>query len=673
MSAMKNKKPLNIPEELVLMLLNEQTGYFYQVDGWPLNCTIIGAILADLSLKSRIDTDEKSLFLIDSSKTGEPILDLCLDEIASSPDSQTAHYWVEKLAIHSETIIDMTLKRLVGLNFLTHHEGEFYSINYQKNKDDFAVNQIKSNLREVIFNGTIPDPKDCLLIGLLNSCDIIRFIFELDSEAKERIDSICKMDLINRALSSSVKHAIDAPTSLRSTPLSKKIPQISFTKLLFNEHFWRGNIPALFAGIAEQYGPIFQVKSPFMKPLLFLAGAKINKWMHRNGRMYLNSGSYFRELEQACGAQGLISSLDGADHFRMRKVMKNIYSAEKFRERLDDMFYLARRFMSSEKWQAGSELNVKRSTRLMINLQMTRIVVSTDSQDIFEDLAKWKERASVCYVGHLLPKFLANTPSMKNRFRLLTTFMQRIQQNHTPLQRSEATRELADELISLHKIDPQILPEQNLPFMLAAAPILQSIYLGDLLGFALFEMSKNPQIAARIRNEANAIFDGEDPGNEEFSLDNCDVTHRFLMECLRMYPIVPMQVRNVSNSCVVENFSLPLGERVHVIQTASHYMSDSFPNPYKFDIDRYLPSRREHHSQAYAPYGLGTHMCVGYSWMNLQIVVNLLMLAYYFEFEPPPESYKLNISPFPTLSVSEKLKVRIRNQLRDLPALMPSA
>ena len=57
---------LNLPEELVLMLLNEQTGYFHQVPGWNLNCAMVGAVLAELSLRSRIDTDLDSLVLVDS-------------------------------------------------------------------------------------------------------------------------------------------------------------------------------------------------------------------------------------------------------------------------------------------------------------------------------------------------------------------------------------------------------------------------------------------------------------------------------------------------------------------------------------------------------------------------------------------------------------------------------
>ena len=66
---------LSLPEELILMLLNEENGYFYQVPGWTLNCVVVGAVLAELSLLSRIDTDLETLFLIDGSETGDPALD----------------------------------------------------------------------------------------------------------------------------------------------------------------------------------------------------------------------------------------------------------------------------------------------------------------------------------------------------------------------------------------------------------------------------------------------------------------------------------------------------------------------------------------------------------------------------------------------------------------------
>ena len=65
-------RTLSLPEELILMLLNEENGYFHQVPGWNLNCAVAGAVLAELSLRDRVDTDAESLFLVDSDANGRP-------------------------------------------------------------------------------------------------------------------------------------------------------------------------------------------------------------------------------------------------------------------------------------------------------------------------------------------------------------------------------------------------------------------------------------------------------------------------------------------------------------------------------------------------------------------------------------------------------------------------
>ena len=222
-----------------------------------------------------------------------------------------------------------------------------------------------------------------------------------------------------------------------------------------------------------------------------------------------------------------------------------------------------------------------------------------------------------------------------------------------------------DEYLSLHASDPQFLPECNLRFAFSAA-LIASVYLGDTLSLIVYAMASQPALYERIRNEADAMFGNGDPDAEAFKPSAIDVTHRFLMECMRMYPIVPMSIRNVMNTCVFEGYELPLGERIHIAPTAAHYMSDVFPDPYTFDIDRYLPSRQEQRSPGYAPYGLGTHMCLGTRWMELQLAVNLLMLAHYFKIEISPANYKLRFSPFPSLKPSKKLKFVISEQRREL-------
>ena len=39
-------QPLTLTQDLILMLLNEESGYFHQVPGWDLNCAVVSAVLA---------------------------------------------------------------------------------------------------------------------------------------------------------------------------------------------------------------------------------------------------------------------------------------------------------------------------------------------------------------------------------------------------------------------------------------------------------------------------------------------------------------------------------------------------------------------------------------------------------------------------------------------------
>ena len=90
------------------MLLNEQNGYFHQVPRLAPALRRRGAVLAELSLLGRIDTDLDSLYLLDRTETGDAVLDPILEEIAGDPVQQDAVYWIERLAGRAESIVDRT-------------------------------------------------------------------------------------------------------------------------------------------------------------------------------------------------------------------------------------------------------------------------------------------------------------------------------------------------------------------------------------------------------------------------------------------------------------------------------------------------------------------------------------------------------------------------------------
>ena len=489
-------------------------------------------------------------------------------------------------------------------------------------------------------------------------------MFQMDDAAEERIQFICNMDVIGRSIARAVSHNMAGPL-LRQSALSKKIPAVSLRRLLANRHLRSGNLPALFGDLAKEYGPVFEIRPPFKHPMIFLAGPQTNRWAHRSGRMYLRARDYFSDFEKLYGASGVLPSLDGADHFRLRKSMAPAYSRTRLEGQLDELIHHARKFMAG--WKVGDVYSATTMCRLMINSEISPLSVSVDSQDIIGDLMTYKERALTTHIVRALPKFMLKTPGMNRRTRAIDVLLERVQGVHTPAQRAGCPRDLADDILSLHASDPQLVPESNLRFALSAA-LIASVYLGDMFSFTVYAMASQPEMYRRIQQEADAVFAGGDPDGSDLAPANIDVTHRFLMECMRMYPIVPMSVRDVMNSCVVEGYEIPVGTRVYIAQTASHYMEEVFPEPFTFDIDRYLPTRNEHLSPGYSPYGLGTHTCLGSRWMELQLAVNVLLVAHYFTVRVSPENYKLKFSPIPSMKPSKKLKFLIAGQRRELPA-----
>ena len=656
-------QPLSLPEELLLMLLNEESGYFYQVSGWDLHCAFVGAALAELSLMGSIDQDEKSLFVLDPSDTGNPTLDPIVKELAAEPVRQNVQYWIERLAPRAESIIESTLDHLVRLQVLEHHNGGFWTP-ARHVRESAEVEFVRTRIGRSIFSDQIPDPRDVIIVCLLDTCDVFRFMFALDDEAEERIRLICRMDLIGRSMADAVTEHL-ASLAPRRSVLTRSIPTVSLRSLLINPHVRRGYLPALFTHLAQRHGPVFQIRPPLSKPMIFLAGVDANRWVQRRGRLYLRANGYLEDFEKIYGASGILPALDGADHFRFRRAMSPAYSHGRLAGQMDQLLHHARAHMAG--WTVGGALPATSMCRLMINAQISPLAVSVYSQDIIEDLMKYKERALTTHVVKALPKFLLHTPAMRRRARAIDTLVERVQNVHTPAQRAGSPRDLADDLLSLHASDQQFLPESNLRFALSA-PLVASIYLGDALSFAVYAMATQPELYGRIRREADALFDGGDPDGDAFTPSAIDVTHRFLMECLRLYPVVPMSLRDVVNECVVEGHTLPVGARIYVAQTATHFMEEVFPEPFSFDIDRYLPPRNEHRSPGYAPYGVGTHMCLGSRWMELQLAVNVLLIARHFTIDVPPAQHELRFNPIPSMKPSRKLKFVISERRRELPS-----
>lgn len=220
---------ITFAEELLLLALNDQKGTFIEMPTMSLEYGLVGAILMELALKNKIDTDTKHLFLVDGSPTGDAVFDKVLDLIKQEPDNKKALFWVKKIANELTNLQAVLLDRLISKKILTKKKHKILWVFCKRcypvidNKEE---KEVKTRIRDLVLNQEIPAPRDVVLISLIDSCNLTKELFDKSEleEAEPRMKMIAKMDLIGQAVAKALveiqKVITDAiaSVSLRPTP-----------------------------------------------------------------------------------------------------------------------------------------------------------------------------------------------------------------------------------------------------------------------------------------------------------------------------------------------------------------------------------------------------------------------------------------------------------------------
>ncbi|KAE8385292.1 cytochrome P450 [Aspergillus alliaceus] len=94
-------------------------------------------------------------------------------------------------------------------------------------------------------------------------------------------------------------------------------------------------------------------------------------------------------------------------------------------------------------------------------------------------------------------------------------------------------------------------------------------------------------------------------------------------EAIRMNTAFPMFRQNIGSTPIPipgTNEVIPPGSFASYNTTDVHYDEDLYPNPFKFDPDRFQEGRKEFEKQSYSflGWGHGKHPCLGMRWAKLQ-------------------------------------------------------
>lgn len=139
------------------------------------------------------------------------------------------------------------------------------------------------------------------------------------------------------------------------------------------------------------------------------------------------------------------------------------------------------------------------------------------------------------------------------------------------------------------------------------------------INWALYLMGRHPEIQARVQEELDDIFEGSDRPATLEDLRQMKYTENCIKEALRLLPSVPIIGRNLKEDLVIDNQRIPAGVNIALMIYKLHQNPDQFPDPKKFDPDRFLPENvAKRHPFAYVPFSAGSRNCIGQRFALLE-------------------------------------------------------
>jgi cytochrome P450 len=181
------------------------------------------------------------------------------------------------------------------------------------------------------------------------------------------------------------------------------------------------------------------------------------------------------------------------------------------------------------------------------------------------------------------------------------------------------------------------------------------------LTWALFFVASHPEVEDRLVAEVLSALGPRDPGADD--LERLPFLNGVVQETLRVASPIWGMMRVAIDADAILGWAIPAGAGVIVSPYVLHHSAALWPEPTRFDPDRFAPGRAEgRHRFAYLPFGAGPHLCVGNGFAMLEVPLVLALLLRRFRLRLVPGQ---TIRPLARISVQPDRPVRVTLEVRD--------
>lgn len=360
--------------------------------------------------------------------------------------------------------------------------------------------------------------------------------------------------------------------------------------------------------------------------------------------------------------QGLLTS-SGADHLQQRRMLAPLFQPKALTGYESVITTYASDLQAAWSDQAiiHIDLEMRELTLRIIGKVLFNADVTTDAQDFgkaLETVLRWANKGA----GALLP-IPPSWPTPNNR-RLRAAVMALDGTLQQLIDRQQTAAPTQRDLVSLllHATDEHNRPLTATQVRDQAMTLFTAGHetTATALTWTWYLLSRHPEAYGRLRAEVDHVLQGRCPTIAD--LPRLPFLLQVLKESLRLYPPAYLIVRKTKDVVRLSGTSLPPGTNVGISLFTLHRQAEYYPEPERFDPDRWLPEAEHARPQyAFIPFGAGPHACIGshFAMLEAQLVLAVLVQRVVFEALP---GQQIEPEPLVTLQVKGHIRMRVHRR-----------
>ena len=419
-----------------------------------------------------------------------------------------------------------------------------------------------------------------------------------------------------------------------------------------------------FVDAAARYGDLVHMKVGPYHGFLALDPADVRHVLQDNARNYHKSPVYER-LRDGVG-NGLLTSED-AFWLRQRRLAQPAFHRQRLVAMADAMVACTEQML--ERWEGvasrGGTIDVVAEMMAVTQAIIVRTMFSTDLGALSEVVNRtWPIINRRIGETFWSTKLETSLPLPANRrfaraLHELETVVYRIIADRRRSGRDEADLlsmflSARDEETGAVMTDRQLRDE--VMTMLLAGHETTSL----ALSWTYFLLSRHPAVERGVADEVGRVTGG---GRPSFAhVDRLVCTRRAIEESLRLYPPAWGFSRQAMGDDEIGGYRVPKSSLVFVIPYVLHRRPKLWPDPERYDPDRFTPEQDAARPRfAYIPFGGGPRGCIGnqFAMVEAQLIVASVAQRYRVELLPGQD-----IQPEPLITLRPSPGIHARLQSR---------